>query len=131
MGNMSYIRRLPSWSFTVIAVMVILYLTLVPRPLPDNDIRWWKHSDKIAHALMFGFLYMAVYIDCRRQYLKISAVTMAVTALVIIFFGGMTEVLQQIMAMGRGGDVYDWLADVAGVVFALLLCRFLNVRSRR
>ena len=128
---MSFIGRLPSWSFTVTAILVILYLTLVPRPLPDNDIHWWKHSDKVAHALMFGFMYLAVSLDYRRKHLKMSAVTKAVTALVIIVFGGVTEILQQVMDMGRGGDVCDWLADVTGVAVMSLLTLIPVFRSHR
>ena len=45
-------RRLPAFTATVIVIVVILYLTLVPRPLPDTGISLFQGADKIVHAAM-------------------------------------------------------------------------------
>lgn len=122
-------RKIPPYTLTCCCTLAILYLTLVPKPLPDNDIRLFEHADKVVHAIMFGTLYLCLYTDDRRRNAYITAPAMLVSAVGVILFGGLIEVLQDLMAMGRGGDILDFLADAVGVILALTgACLF---RKRR
>lgn len=119
--------RLPRWVLTAVCTALILYLTLVPKPLPDNDIPFWEHTDKIVHAFMFGSLYACLFLDLwrgrnpggRRSWLAVIPV---------IALGGLIELLQQAMKLGRGGDIADFVADFAGIVLALFLMMFCTRR---
>ncbi len=109
---------LPDWLLTVVVSVAILYLTLVPRPLPDVDIPLFPGADKLVHALMFGGLAGAVALDWAR-WRGVSVLTpcrLAVIALIATLAGGMIELLQLVMAMGRGCELWDFVADGCGAV---------------
>lgn len=114
------------WITTALVVLCILYLTLVPRPLPDNDINI-PGLDKVVHALMFGGLAFVAVIDLARMrkrcYRSLTRRGVIAVALSVALFGGGVEIAQDAMDMGRGGDIYDFIADVAGVVIGIYLSR--------
>ncbi len=118
-----FLINVPRWLFTLVTAIAILYLTLVPKPLPDTDIRLWEHTDKVIHAIMFGGMYFAVYLDYVRKYgrNKWKATATWFTIVTVALFGGMIEIAQDSMGMGRGGDIYDFAADMAGVIVASLV----------
>lgn len=117
--------KLPRWLLTSVCLLLIMYLTLVPQPLPDNDIPFWEHTDKIVHAIMFGALYVCGGLDSwrgkrasrRRELWLLCAV---------VAFGGLIEIAQQAMAIGRGGSSGDWAADGVGALLALILLHKLS-----
>lgn len=116
--------------FSAAVVIAILWLTLSPDPLPDNDLPLFEGADKIVHACMFGGLYFALRFDLtlwtRRHRpanpaLPLSA-RIAIVALPVVL-GGAIELLQGSMAMGRGCESADFLADIAGVIISIPLSR--------
>ena len=54
------------WIATALVLLLILYLTLVPRPLPNTNIEI-PGLDKLAHAIMFGVLAFVTSIDMARR----------------------------------------------------------------
>jgi len=114
------------WIATALVVLCILYLTLVPRPLPDNDIDI-PGLDKVVHAVMFGGLAFVAVIDLARKrnrcYRRPTSRRLMLVSLSVALFGGAVEIAQEAMDMGRGGDIYDFLADVAGIVAGIFLSR--------
>lgn len=120
---------LPRWVLTGVCSALILYLTLVPRPLPDNDIQFWEHTDKIVHAIMFGALYVCACLDLWRGRRRPPLRAGALLGLAVVAAGGAVEVAQQCMGLGRGGDVADLAADAAGVALAALLMHFLRYKG--
>lgn len=110
--------RVPRWLLSAVCLAAVLYLTLVPKPLPDTDISLWEHTDKIVHALMFGGLCFCFGFDIwrgRRAPLPYRLLLAAGAGL----FGGVIELLQDAMNMGRGGDWADFAADCAGSLLAI------------
>lgn len=107
---------LPPWILTVLTTALILWLTLSPQPLGPEPPALFPGADKIAHALMFGFLTAMVCLDMQRsrgwRRLKPTATVVAATAASV--FGIAIEVAQLAMAMGRGFEVADMVADAAG-----------------
>ena len=47
-----FLISLPPCIFSVVCIIAVLYLTLVPRPLPDMDIPLFPGADKVVHAIM-------------------------------------------------------------------------------
>ena len=111
---------MPPWIFTVAVIIAILDLTLVPRPLPPMKILLFPHADKVIHALMFGAVVVAMILDYVRKggtrLLRFTLFSLATS----VAIGGIIELLQSCMGMGRSGDWYDFMADAAGAV----LCAF-------
>ena len=122
------------WIVTALVILFILYLTLVPRPLSDNDIDI-PGLDKVVHTVMFGALAFAGCIDLaqpKRGHFSMPGRRGIFGVIVAVsIFGGVIEILQQSMNAGRSGDILDFVADVAGVVAGTWLAtRVLDIRNK-
>ena len=112
------IHKSPAWLYTVIVTLAIIDLTLVPKPLPDIQVPLWEHTDKVVHALMFGGFVAACCLDYMRKK-QISHISKRIMLTIIIIataFGGIIEILQNAMGLGRSGDYFDLIADFAGII---------------
>lgn len=117
------ISRLPAWLFTVVTVMLILWLTLAPDPLGDDAPELFPGADKLVHGIMFGFLTLMILLDRQRRLhwnpLPFIFVWLAAAASAI--FGIIIEITQLKMDMGRGFEIADMIADTAGAALAATL----------
>lgn len=119
------LHKLPPYTFTVVIMAIILYLTLVPKPLPDNDIELFPGADKVVHAIMFGALTGAIALDraLMSGMKALSAGGLIAYALIGSVTGGVIELLQGALGMGRSADVCDFVADTLGAVLAACVAR--------
>ena len=121
-----FLRKLPRFLPTVLVVGAVLYLTLVPKPLPDTDINWMEHTDKVVHALMMLGVYLTVAFDIMRrgrQPVGLSSSCMVWLLVAVVAFGGAIELAQGAMGAGRGCDLYDFIADAIGAYVGYLIAR--------
>lgn len=129
------LQRWPPWILTIIVSLAILYLTLVPQPLPDDTPKLFPGADKVVHALMFGGLTFVILLDRHRRgnyrlngadsrntfWQPLSKKFVWTVAAVSALAGIIIECLQWAMGLGRGFEVGDILADTIGsFVFAAL-----------
>lgn len=116
------LRSIRSYWPTGIVVAVILYATLCPDPAGADQLPAIPHIDKIIHAIMFGGLAGAIGFDYSRSHglSRPSMAMMAAFALASAIFGGLIELLQGAMHLGRGADALDFVADVTGCLVAFL-----------
>ena len=92
-----------------IAVFIATMSLLPSRHLPDVNV-----SDKIEHALAFLLLtFWFGSIVVRRDFLWL--------ALALLVFGGLIELVQGWMGLGRRADLLDLCADAIGIAGGLLL----------
>lgn len=110
---------MPPWVMTAVVVLAILWLTLAPKPLPDNDVHWFEGADKVVHGCMFGGLFFVMGLDWVISGRKLGLPVGMALAGVCVAFGGGIELVQGAMDMGRGCDVWDFVADTAGVALSL------------
>lgn len=127
------LQKVPAWLFTVVTVGAVLWLTLAPRPLGDEDIPLFPGADKIAHALMFGFLTVMILLDWQRAggWRHVPAAGIWTAALSSTALGVAVEFMQRAMHAGRGFEVADMVADGVGALLAALLWRLLQSRWSR
>lgn len=119
---MKKLRWIPPYQLTIAVIIVILYLTLLPKPFGEEEIPLFPGADKLAHCCMFGGLSLT-YIFERYRIGKILTLKGAViTAIIVSVFGIAVEFIQDAMDMGRSGDLYDALADTIGSFAAIPLC---------
>lgn len=81
----------------------------------------WPHFDKVAHALMFGALATVLVFDTCRHRQKVRLLPAIMSMAISILTGGLIEILQHHMQMGRSGDVADFAADAAGAILMPLI----------
>ncbi len=117
-GIGGFISKLPPWSLTLVTLILILWLTLSPKPLGDDPPELFPGADKIVHGLMFGFLLLMILVDRKRSkgWKAVGFVFVAVSAILVILLGVAIEEMQGMMELGRSYDVADIYADSAGTV---------------
>ena len=109
-------ERFPAWIFTILVVAVVLWLTLAPHPLGEEQIPLFPGADKLAHALMFGLLTVVALFDWSRKRAWRDATWPGamLAAFLSAAFGVGVEYLQRAMQLGRGFETGDMIADAAG-----------------
>lgn len=117
----------PGYQLTAVVVSVILYLTLLPQPLGEEDFPLFDGADKVVHFIMFGGLTGTFIFDRWRIDKVLSLRGALLTALCSAVFGGVIEWLQYAMDLGRtGNDIYDALANTLGAFAAVPICCWLH-----
>lgn len=111
------------WWLTIIVTAAILWLTLAPHPVGDNEIELFPGADKIIHALMMGGLAFTALFDFARKgtwrnIRKITPAIAATVAFTCIIFSCIDEWGQGAMNLGRSSDPFDLVADIAGIILA-------------
>jgi VanZ family protein len=102
------LRLMPYFFWTLVAIVSMFMLVeLAPK---ENGL---KYLDKIQHTLIFLILSISGYLAFKQ---KIWGITLGLT-----IFGAIIEVLQATFTTTRTGDVYDWLADIAGILISLMI----------
>ena len=94
------------WAAVSIALVVSL--------LPAQAVEIPNANDKLEH--LFGYFMLTIWfcgIYPRRQYPLI--------ALAMILMGGLVEVLQALMNLGRHAEFNDLVADTVGICMAVVL----------
>lgn len=116
-------KNLFSYWPTAIVVAVIIYATLFPHPVGADALPVIPGIDKVVHAIMFGGLTGALIFDYARSHGRTlpSCGIAVLFALSSILAGGAIELLQDAMQLGRGADVYDFIADAAGASAAFFI----------
>ncbi len=113
-------RRVPRWLFTGICLAVILYLTLMPDPLGHNDAPLFPGADKVVHGIMFFGLTLCMLFDALRArgWRRLPLPLTALITLIGIGVGIAIEYIQLAMALGRGFEYPDMIADAFGACVA-------------
>lgn len=125
------IRKL--WPALAWAILILL-LTGVPGSyFPKVTSFWeWLTPDKAVHIFIFGvqaFLLLTAFLEqdlSSQNRFVFRSIILSGT----IFFALLTEVLQAYVFIGRNGNVYDFIADVAGVGVGFLAYILLNKKKK-
>ena len=90
-------------------------------------LRFIPFADKWIHFFLFLVLGLFLQYAFLKQYnVKwMRSYAGIISALTGIFYGALTELIQIIDKFDRTADVFDWIADVSGSIFALFLYKIL------
>ena len=109
---------MPPAIFSLLTLALIFWLTLFPRPLGDKMPPLFPGADKIVHGIMFGFLTLMFLLDRERKDrwngIKWPVIIIAILSSSLI--GILIEFAQLTMALGRGFELMDMLADFIGAL---------------
>lgn len=121
-----WINRLPL--FLLSAGVLALLLVLLFLPAPDVPHPSLPFADKFAHIVMFGTLAAVLLWDWSRSSGSITLSHYIYVVVAVSALGGVVELLQGALPLGRSCDVADWLADIAGALIVPILL-WLPIRS--
>lgn len=128
---MKILDRIPRFLTSAVVTAVVLYLTLAPRPFGSVRIPLFEGADKVVHFMMFFAMAFAYHFDFRRGKKPIDeARLMGWIFVSLSAFGGLIELAQWKMRMGRSGDWYDLLADIAGAVYGIILVWLISAKNK-
>lgn len=120
------LSAIPSWIFTILTVIAILWLTLSPKPLGEESPKLFPGADKVAHGIMFGGLTLMLLLDWQRRHLwkPVIWVRALICAVSSSIFGILIEIIQLEMNLGRGFEYEDMIADTIGsfIIAILWMC---------
>jgi aminopeptidase YwaD len=103
---------------------IMLVLTLTPANEMPNTPHWELLSfDTAAHAGVFAVLAVLSWFSMRRQssWPALARQAGLVVLVICVLFGGLIEILQYVMKVGRHAEWTDLLGDSLGAALALLL----------
>ena len=123
--------RIPRFLTSAVVTAGVLYLTLAPRPFGSVRIPLFEGADKVVHFMMFFAMAFAYHFDFRRGKKPVDeARLMGWIFVSLSAFGGLIELAQWKMRMGRSGDWYDLLADIAGAVYGIILAWLISAKNK-
>lgn len=121
----------------IICGTIIMILCGLPGScFPTIKTFWeWLGPDKIVHILMFAGLAFSILIGFRKTFAnetrKNKNILLLSALIISILFGGLTELLQKYVFIGRYGSVFDLLADTIGCVIGVLLFKILLKKNNK
>lgn len=116
------IKVIPPYLPTLLILGTICYISLNANPLPD-DTRWllFKGADKLIHFIMYIALTGTFCFDYyRRDSHRHALPTLIWALLAAILIGGILEIMQWQMALGREGDYIDFIANTLGAITGII-----------
>ncbi len=128
---MKILDRIPRFLTSAVVTAGVLYLTLAPRPFGSVRIPLFEGADKVVHFMMFFAMAFAYHFDFRSGKKPVDeARLMGWIFVSLSAFGGLIELAQWKMRMGRSGDWYDLLADIAGAVYGIILAWLISAKNK-
>lgn len=128
---MKILDRIPRFLTSAVVTAGVLYLTLAPRPFGSVRIPLFEGADKVVHFMMFFAMAFAYHFDFRRGKKPVDeARLMGWIFVSLSAFGGLIELAQWKMRMGRSGDWYDLLADISGTVYGIILAWLISAKNK-
>ncbi len=110
----SIMRFMPLLFWLLIATVTVLMLIEL-QPKKDS----LPYIDKVEHTIVFITLTLSGSLAYSQQKQRLYAG--------LIALGALYEVLQALFTITRQASVYDWLADVVGIVLVAMISRLLYV----
>ena len=114
------VKSMKRYPLSLLAASVITVASLIPVPevvIPDVPL-----YDKWAHFIMYGGLCLIIWWEYLRQHVRVDwrrAFWGAVVAPIVM--SGLLELAQAYLTTTRSGDWLDFVANIIGVLLALLL----------
>lgn len=120
------LKFIPQYAPTILVGLLVLYLTLFPRPVGAEMVEVFPGADKLVHFIMFGVMCGTFLYDRWRFGRPCGPVGAFIAAIAVSLIGVAIEWLQTAMGMGRSEDIIDAIADAVGAFAAIPICGYLH-----
>jgi glycopeptide antibiotics resistance protein len=113
--------KLKAYIRSIILLVGILILSIMPSDSNNELPRFWfQGMDKIIHLGMYFLLTLSFLRDHYKNKQKKPLITFLI-ALGILLFSLCMELIQHYLIYTRSGDILDALANLSGILIALLI----------
>lgn len=99
----------------VFGLVLTTYLLLTEMP---PSVTKWTYGDKVQHAIGFFLLASSARIGFPNQ--------ARLFYIGLVFYGALMEVLQSSLTLTREASVYDWIADVIGILLCMAIAKMMQ-----
>lgn len=108
--------------------VVVVILSLVPSSdLPDLELDLIPHADKIVHFVMYVLLtFLYLQQNQKEGTGKSKIMWLILTVLYAFFTGFFLELIQNSFLIGRNFDIFDVLANTAGILVAVVFYKMFH-----
>ncbi len=118
---LKYLKRYP---LSILTFCAIVYLSLF-KPSDGMKLQLFEGMDKVAHFCMYAGLSFIIWFEFFRVHEKRNSFKAFLAMFLIpLIFSGVMEIMQKELTTYRSADILDFLFNVAGVVFANVICFF-------
>ena len=112
---------------TLVVLVTITYLSLAEDPVHTKGIRLFEGADKLVHGCMYLALVVVGSYDLYRVG-RPSVRGRLGWMVVAVMWGGVMELLQGAMGLGRSADWLDFAANSCGALLGFLLSLYVLPR---
>ena len=116
------------WKSIVWAIFILVLCGIPGDDVPKVKFFDIPHFDKFVH-FFFYFVFTLLLISennpHKHQY-KVTVNAILVAAAISLSYGALIEILQKVLFINRGADIYDMIANTAGFLIAALTYRNVN-----
>lgn len=113
------LKKIPPFTFSIVALLTLFYFTLVPQPLPPFEPPMLDF-DKVVHMVMMFLVSTAFMLDFKRRERqhRLPLSTKIYITIAMIALGALIELAQGTSLIHRGCDVWDGVANAIGCLLA-------------
>jgi VanZ family protein len=115
--------------FSILVAIIIMYLSLTSAhtfdKVPEFNIPYF---DKIVHFSMYFGLMLMITIENRKSIKSVKQLFLI--GLIPLSYGILIEFLQSALTVSRNGNVFDAMADYAGILVWIFLCLLIKPLKR-
>ena len=115
--------------YSILVALIIMYLSMASSHtfdrVPTFNI---PHFDKIVHFGMYFSLMLVILIENRNTLKNFRQILLI--GLASLSYGIIIEIMQSTLTVTRTGDFFDALADLTGIIAAILIW-FLVIRYKK
>lgn len=101
--------------------------------IPGNQINKVKfidipHLDKFVHFIFYSVFTLLLISENNKQRLhrKVTVDAILIAATISLSYGALIEVIQKVLVINRGADIWDMIANTAGFLVAAISYRSVN-----
>lgn len=123
-------KRKRKFLFTSLFALVILILSIFPVDISNGPTPFYfQGMDKLVHASMY-FVFTILVLSEFFFKQKIRKLPFFLIITIIFFYSIMVELIQHFVILSRSGEIYDALANLAGILFgSFLVVLFKMIKS--
>lgn len=116
---MEFLRK--QWPSIGWAIIIVVLMGIPGTHFPEVVTFWdWLTPDKMIHIALFGTFSFLVMHGFKAQFSSKESRSIAIkTAVFGMVFGGITELMQSYVFVGRDGNIFDFFANFIGTLIGI------------